>query len=174
MIFYRHPQPDVQAGLCYGRLDVDVHPNAITSIRNACSNPPHFSSIVSSPAKRALALAEPLAATTRATLTTDAQWMEMDFGAWEGRLWSEIDRAESDPWASDPFHLSPPNGETFASVVQRVKSALAECLPNTAIIAHAGPIRAARMILTNMSFEAAFSEPVPFATPITFENTKVA
>jgi alpha-ribazole phosphatase len=38
------------------------------------------------------------------------------------------------------------------------------------VICHAGPIRAARMILTGASFASVFAEPVPYAAPLRFSG----
>jgi len=89
-------------------------------------------------------------------------------GRWEGRLWSDIDRAESDLWTEDALNRSTPGGEAFVDVIVRVKAVLEGITQPTCIVAHAGPIRAAKMILTGASFDEAFAEQVPFASPITF------
>lgn len=160
--------------MCYGRLDIGLHDDAGQSIQTTCARPPRISAVISSPAKRAQALATPLAAALGLTVATDDRWAEMDFGAWEGRMWADIDRSESDPWAADPLRLSPPGGESFGAVIERVRAALEDCKPDTAVIAHAGPIRAARMILTGATFETVFAEPVPFAAPITLAQERAA
>lgn len=168
LIFYRHPTPDAARGLCYGRLDLDIGASGPDEIALACQTPPKAMQIISSPAKRALALASPLARAANLPLTTDARLWEMDMGRWEGMLWSEIDRAESDPWAEDALNRPTPDGEAFVDVIARVRPVLDEIAQPTCIVAHAGPIRAARMILTGASFEDVFAEQVPFATPVTF------
>ncbi len=170
LIFYRHPTPDAAPGLCYGRLDLDIGPSGPDEIANACKTPPNVAQIISSPAKRALALATPLATAASLSLTTDARLWEMDMGQWEGLLWSEIDRRESDPWAEDALSRKTPGGEAFVDVISRVKSLLEAITQPTCIVAHAGPNRAARMILTGAGFDEVFPEQVPFAKPITFET----
>ena len=117
-----------------------------------------------------MALAGPLADAAQATLTVDERLWEMDMGAWEGQLWSKIDRRESDPWARDALNLPTPGGEAFVDVIARVKAVLAGIDGPACIVAHAGPIRAARMILTGASFEEVFAEQVPFAQPLTFDR----
>lgn len=169
LIFYRHPTPDAATGLCYGRLDLGIGPTGPDEIARACAMAPSFTQIISSPAKRALALATPLATTAGLSLTTDERLWEMDMGRWEGLLWSEIDRAESDPWAKDALNRPTPDGEAFVDVIARVKSVLEGVTQPTCIVAHAGPIRAARMILTGASFDDVFAEQVPFATAVTFK-----
>ena len=48
----------------------------------------------------------------------------------------------------------------------RVADGLAAAPKNALIVTHAGVIRAARMILGGASFDAVFSEAVPYCTPI--------
>ena len=170
LTFYRHPTPDAAPGMCYGRLDLGVGPTGPDEIVDACANPPKVSQIISSPAQRARALAEPLAVSSGAPLITDERLWEMDMGRWEGMLWSDIDRAESDPWAADALNHPTPDGEAFTQVIKRVGAVLETLQTPSCIVAHAGPIRAARMILTDASFDEVFADPVPYATPITFQK----
>jgi alpha-ribazole phosphatase len=76
--------------------------------------------------------------------------MELSFGAWEGRHWDHIPRSESDPWADDVVHRSPPGGETVTQLRQRVARAMADLAPLSmsmeqvvVVVTHAGPIRVA-------------------------------
>jgi alpha-ribazole phosphatase len=163
MIFYRHPTPDAPLGMCYGRLDIGLGDAAAAEIAAALIAPPPMTRIVTSPAQRAMALAEALSAETGAPIVPDDRLWEMNFGEWEGRLWSEIDRTESDPWAENPWDLSPPDGESYSMVHSRVGAVLLDVEPGDVIVAHAGPIRAAMMIFEGLSFAEAFTDPVPFA-----------
>lgn len=164
MILYRHPSPDAPPGLCYGRADIGLAPAAEAEIAAAAAEAPRFRRVVSSPLRRARALAEALA--KGAPVTLDARLVELDFGAWEGRLWREIDRAESDSWAEDVWNRAPPGGESFAALHARMAAALDGIGPEDAVVTHAGPIRAALMLRAGLSFEEAFARPVPHATPI--------
>lgn len=166
MIFYRHPKPEAAPGLCYGRMDLDISAEGAQQVADACAAPVAAAKVISSPAKRALALAQPLAAAMGAPLTIDERLWEMDFGAWEGQLWSEIDRRQSDPWAEDVYNRAPPNGETFAALTTRVTAAIEDAGPDACIVAHAGPIRAAMMILGGATFQDVFARQIPFASPI--------
>lgn len=170
LIFYRHPTPDAAKGLCYGRLDLDIAAKGPAEISRACAAPPAVPRIIASPARRAMALAAPLAKAAAADLTVDGRLWEMDMGSWEGRLWSEIDRAESEPWTKDALNLPTPGGEAFVDVIARVKTVLDEIDGPACIVAHAGPIRAARMLITGASFDDVFAEQVPFAQPVIFEG----
>lgn len=166
MIFYRHPTPDAAPGLCYGRWNIGLARSAAAEIAAACADPPAFAYIVTSPSWRARQLAEALAAATGARLEADERLMEMDFGRWEGEFWEDIDRAESDPWAENPWDNAPPKGESFSMVHSRIGAALMEAPPGGCFVTHAGPIRAAMMIQRGASFAEAFAEPIPFAAPV--------
>ena len=62
MIFLRHPRPDVQPGICYGRLDLELAPGSDAEIGAALAATGPVSAVLASPARRCWALAEALAA----------------------------------------------------------------------------------------------------------------
>ena len=173
MIFLRHPKPDVPAGLCYGRTDLDIGPDGAAEIAQALETTPRVVRVIASPALRCRKLAEELARRDGVALSFDRRLWELDFGDWEGMRWEEIRRADSDRWADDPWTVAPPGGETFAAVHARVAELIAETAPGTALVCHAGPIRAARMILTGAGLKVVCAEPVPYATPIRFTRETV-
>ncbi len=166
LVFLRHPRPKVAPGTCYGRTDLDEGPTASAEIAAALKLTPGLGAVVASPARRCRRLAERLADRDGVALALDPRLWELDFGAWEGRAWAEIPRGESDPWAEDPWHRAPPGGERGADLHARVSAVLADLAPGTAVVAHAGTIRAARMLLAGESFADAFARPVPYATPL--------
>lgn len=166
MIFLRHPPVAVQPGTCYGRLDLGCAPEAGAAVGGLLTTLPPVRAVLSSPARRCRMLADAIATRNGIGVETDDRLHELDFGAWEGRPWAAIDRAESDPWAADPLAVSPPGGETFASLIARVRAALEGVPPGAAVVTHAGVIRAARIILEGASFEQVFAQPVPHCSPI--------
>jgi alpha-ribazole phosphatase len=166
VIFVRHPAAAVTAGTCYGRLEVGCAPGAEAEIGALLAALPPVRAVRSSPALRCRKLADRIAARDGLRVETDDRLCELNFGAWEGRQWSAIDRAESGAWAADPVNTAPPGGETFAALHTRVGEALADMPPGAVVVTHAGPIRAARMILTGASFARVFADPVPHCTPI--------
>ena len=138
----RHPRPLLESGVCYGQLDVegeDPRPLA----RRLRSFLPADTPVVASPLRRALGLAKALDRQAR----VDARLMEIDFGAWEGQRWSDIDRQLLEQWAADVLHFAPPGGESAARlqarVVDCVHSLCAEPGKRLALVTHAGAIRAA-------------------------------
>ena len=78
-------------------------------------------------------------------VTVDPDWRELDFGAWEGRPWSEIPAAEVEAWTADFMDARPHGGESVAMLLRRVRTAVARCCPEETWLAvtHGGPIRAA-------------------------------
>lgn len=169
MILLRHPRPAVAPGVCYGRLDLEPGPESDAEIAQALDATARLTAVWTSPARRARPLAEALAARDGVALVTDPRLWELDFGAWEGRSWDDIDRAESDPWAADPWHVAPPGGETFAALTARVAEVLAELPLGAGLVCHAGPIRAARMIVSGASMAEVFADPIPYARPLILE-----
>lgn len=140
----RHPAPDIAPGTCYGARDVPLGADAATTIERMLSQLREFAgaAIWTSPALRCLSTAERIAAALGGVPCSDARLRELDFGAWEGRLWSELPRPEVDAWLSDPVERAPPCGETGASLIARVR-AFHEAQAEGAhvVVSHGGPLK---------------------------------
>lgn len=86
---------------------------------------------------------------------------EIHFGIWEGYTYEEIIAewpAEFEKWKGDSFNISPPKGETFLQLCDRVSTFLKEAAvkhpnDNILIVSHAGPVRAILLILLNLKYE---------------------
>jgi alpha-ribazole phosphatase len=152
LFLIRHSAPLVEGGVCYGRLDLPLaepcarsFDNVIAKLEAIEAGPPQF--VWSSPLQRCERMARALALRFEAPLATDSRWIELDFGAWEGKTWSEIDRDASNGWATDYWNVAPPLGETYRELWHRVEEALStlteESAQRVAVVSHAGPIRAA-------------------------------
>lgn len=137
----RHPRPLIEAGRCYGRLDVDCEDSQPIAERLRASIPPD-TPVITSPLRRARRLAEALAPETR----IDERLSEIDFGEWEGKAWDDIDRMALDRWAADVLHFVPPGGESVAQLQARVIDFATDLraldMPCVAIVSHAGVMRA--------------------------------
>lgn len=167
MIFLRHPTPNVELGVCYGKLDLDIAETGHEQIILAHNTTPRVTKILASPALRCRKLANTIAERDGLEIVFDERLWEMDMGEWEGKRWTEIDRNVSDPWSKDPFNLPTPGGECFKDLQARVLEALQDAHTETAIICHAGPIRAVQMAWLGMSFSEAFAKQPAYAEPIT-------
>ena len=135
----RHPLPVIEAGICYGRLDVEPHDPQSVAVRLRPLLPQGIP-VISSPLRRARQLAEAL----HPAPSIDARLSEIDFGEWEGKPWDDIDRDALDAWAADVLGFTPPGGESVARLQQRAIdfAASLDNLPNVALVTHAGILRA--------------------------------
>lgn len=154
----RHAAPCIAAGTCYGASDVgaDAGGTHEAARRLAAALPADRVLVRHSPLARCAQLARALEA-LRPDLVArpDARLAEMDFGAWEGRPWSDIGRDAVDAWTADFAGHAPGGGESLARMLARVAAAFAEaraeCGPQAAgdvvWITHAGVARCVRWCL---------------------------
>lgn len=111
---------------------------------------PGLSAVVSSPLRRCLGTAERVAEAAGVPMVVDPDFIETDFGRWEGLTFTEA--AEQDPdvhsrWLGDTA-VSPPGGESFAIVRARVERGLRRIVEEhpggvVAVISHVTPIKLA-------------------------------
>ncbi|MDR2112902.1 MAG: histidine phosphatase family protein [Candidatus Accumulibacter sp.] len=135
----RHPPPLIEPGVCYGRLDVDCRePARFAAGLRSCL--PAGLAVYSSPLRRALRLAHELS--PPGSVRVDPRLSEIDFGAWEGRRWDDIERREIDAWAADVAGFAPPGGESVAALRARALGFAAALEDDAAIVTHAGVMRA--------------------------------
>lgn len=133
----RHPQPVVEAGICYGRLDLAAENAAEVATRLRAELPAGLP-VWSSPLRRCRELAGLLHPQPQ----LDERLAEMDFGDWEGLAWDAIPRAELDAWAADVAGYTPPGGESPRQLQQRALAFVADLRePEAVIVTHAGVIR---------------------------------
>ena len=143
----RHTRPQVEAGLCYGRLDVPLAPTYASDCAMVAARLPAVQALWSSPLTRCRVLADAIGTRSSIAPRIDERLCELKFGEWEGQRWDRVDRAQSEHWAADYWNVAPPGGETYRELCERVGAVLAEILtcnaPRIAVVMHAGPIRAA-------------------------------
>ncbi|MDR1995400.1 alpha-ribazole phosphatase family protein [Azonexus sp.] len=133
----RHPPPRVAQGVCYGAMDVPAEPAAVFAAALRADLPPGLP-LWSSPLQRC----HELAAALHPAPIFDERLREMDFGAWEGRRWADIPRAELDAWAADVDGYVPPGGESARQLQRRVLDFVTTLTVTEAVlVTHAGVIR---------------------------------
>ncbi|MEW6225841.1 MAG: histidine phosphatase family protein [Chloroflexota bacterium] len=91
--------------------------------------PVRFDQVITSPLFRARETAEILGHGAR--VEADPRLREMDYGAWEGRTYAQIDeqdRALRSEWELAPDRLACPGGESGNDVAERVRSFLSDLL----------------------------------------------
>src|SRR4051794_8640473 len=101
IIAVRHPRPAIDAGVCYGQLNValaePVDQAAQALLERVSSE--RFARVVTSPLHRAHGLATAIAVALDVELSVEPRLQEMSFGAWEGVPWVSIPWNEIDAWA---------------------------------------------------------------------------
>ena len=165
LILVRHPKPRCEAGICYGRLDLECEPDALAAAVLRIRELAFTSRVFTSPARRARDLAIRLSAEA----IVDDRLQELDFGAWEGRRWEDLGREAIDAWYQGLPDSAPPNGETLIAMAARCASWLKSLQPRerpVLTVTHGGPIRVIRAILESKEILTYFAVPVPFAEPI--------
>ena len=172
-IFLRHPPLPQMQGRCYGRLDVQLEEQVFADAVAVLYAMPDASPlwrlpILSSPAQRCRGLAQACASTggVMREVAFDPRLLEMEFGDWEGRPWSMLDRAALDRWADDVAGFRPPGGECFDDLEQRVGEALAGLREPHLIVTHAGVIRAAWHLQGARPIAEAAAIEVPHLQPL--------
>lgn len=158
VLLVRHGEADA-AGCCYGaRHDVPLSAAGREQAAAAAARVGTPGVLLSSPARRALQTA----ACFGMAPAPDSRWIERDFGAWEGRPWTDCWAQVPEEVTRDPDRyaaFTPPEGEPLEAVQRRVADALDELAAGASggvadagatsvggpvvVVTHAGPIRLA-------------------------------
>ena len=145
IVFIRHSSLAIPRGVCYGVSNIDVSNNfqleAEVLKQKLKGYKPDL--VVSSPLQRCLKLAfftfdrEP---------QINSDLIEVNYGEWEGRAWTDISVPGNNLWMYNNINSSPPNGESFSALKQRVVVQLKRLLDSSfdkiAVVSHGGVIRA--------------------------------
>lgn len=86
-----------------------------------------FAEIVASPLARAQQTAAPTARRAGLSVTLDDGLLEIDYGEWDGRGESEVERddaARFHQWSTHPGRVGPPGGESGAVIAARALPAI--------------------------------------------------
>ncbi|MDV6237650.1 alpha-ribazole phosphatase [Leptospira ellisii] len=143
----RHTAPDVPNGTCYGRTDVPLTPSYRTDTARVVSKLGiRPDKLYSSPSSRCSILAESISESFEIKLEYSDLLMELDFGSWEGKLWSEIPESESRFWTDNFVEAETPEGESYKQLFDRVSVFLENNLDLSSdekigIVTHGGVIR---------------------------------
>jgi alpha-ribazole phosphatase len=155
LILIRHTRVAV-TGVCYGRSQVALADSFVDEVNHIKAQlvAVNVSAYYTSPAQRCLSFAVQIAS----KFTVDERLSELDFGAWEGLSWDDIDQQAIDLWAQDYVNCAPPFGESYAQLAQRVAAFIRHIPPLTCIvvITHAGVIRAVNALLNNIPLVDSF------------------
>ncbi|TGL62802.1 alpha-ribazole phosphatase family protein [Leptospira sarikeiensis] len=176
----RHTTPEVEPGTCYGKTDLGLPSSFEKEAENVRKLlPTNVHSIRTSPLFRCYSLAEFLSKqmesdTFSPAWKVDQNIQELNFGDWEGRLWEDLPRTETDLWMEDYVHRKPPGGETYLELKNRIVKSWEETLQEarswekikkeegeaseykTIWVSHGGPIRCLASLVLGFPLENSF------------------
>lgn len=103
--------------------------------------------IVASPLRRAQQTAAAIAQHCATDVETDARWIELDYGDYDGQPMTAIAPEVWAQWRSDA-HFRPPGGESMAELDLRVRAAINDLVGSVdaghvVVVSHVSPIKAA-------------------------------
>ena len=164
LILVRHGESEGNAaGLLLGRMDSPLTGRGRSQARSLADAVSGATRLVSSPLSRARETAEALG--TGLPVEIDDRWVEVDYGAFDGRPLGDVPGEVWARWRSDPT-FAPPGGESLASAGVRVRQACQELLaePDGAargdgvvvVVSHVSPIKAAACWSLGMGDEGAW------------------
>ncbi len=106
--------------------------------------------IISSPLRRARETASAIADAVRLEVEVDERLVEMDYGEWDERSFSDFPPEDLARWRRDAT-FAPPGGESLIAVGERVASLCGELIDGPLVIAvsHVSPIKAAALWAMN-------------------------
>ena len=158
----RHGAPETP-GLLMGRTD-GVPTAAGIAACVAQAEDLGIEMLVASDLRRSRAAGEAIGEAAGLPLTIDPRWRELDFGDWDGKAASAIDRDALGRFWSDPDANPPPGGERWSALTGRVSAAIADLSPvPTLVVAHGGAMRAALHALCGFDLRQLWAFDLPYA-----------
>lgn len=167
-----------RAGYLDGRTDSALTADGWRQIEMQTSAR-HWPLVVASPLSRAHLPAVALAAKMGARLMVDPDWAELDFGLWEGRKRTEIEADASGrdllaAFYNNPQAHPPPDGEDWTSLEARIIRAMEHVVAEAdgkpaLVLTHAGPMRAALSLSTNVPLQSLWSFRIGYGARLTLD-----
>ena len=145
--FARHGEtPPNRAGLLLGRSDAALTDQGRVQAERlaAALSGLDVARVLTSPLRRACDTAAPIAAACGRSVEVDDRLIEIDYGEWEGRPFTDLDPDVVAHWRRDSAFV-PPGGESLEVVAGRVASCCVEWLDARVVgaVSHVSPIKAA-------------------------------
>jgi len=143
LILLRHGRTKANAGgLLQGRIDPDLDELGVQQAKAAAERIGAVDRVIASP----LARAQQTAAALGQTVETDARFIELDYGDWEGTPVKDVPPETWEQWRND-LDFRPPGGETLNELGERVRAGLADLAAEAVhndivVVSHVSPIKA--------------------------------
>jgi alpha-ribazole phosphatase len=149
---WRHPRAIDARGRCIGQTDLAVDPRKARRLAH------YICAVVRqrglprevwvSPLQRSRDVGRVLAGWGY-RVHVDARLMELHFGAWDGRPWTQIAWDEVEAWQADLLHHAPGGGESLAMLAQRVQGFVADAQTTARprlVVTHGGWLNALQQL----------------------------
>jgi alpha-ribazole phosphatase len=173
LLIIRHAETDMSGTFC-GHADPPVNERGhaqIDALLKTLHNHP-IDTVYTSDLQRARTTAEALANASAAPLAIMPNLREINFGAWEGLSWNEIETSNNSyakQWIKAHPNLPAPNGESFEAFHNRVMQAFEQLLVDTtdqhaALITHAGVMRVILQTLCGVDQQQAWELTNPYCS----------
>ena len=166
---------------CGRALDPDLTTDGLAMAESFCTayRDEQWTAIYSSPLKRAVTTALPLAHALDKRIETRDALAEIDYGAWDGLTAEVVARRwpmEHERWVADPAWNPPTGGETAVALAQRMTSVVEEITSahldgNVLVVSHKAAIRVLLCALLGVDvgrFRYRFGCPVGSVTIVEF------
>ena len=146
IIVVRHGQTAANAqGLLLGRLDVDLDDVGRAQATALAAAVPAPDLVVTSPLARTRQTAAAFGGDVE--IEVDEQWIEMDYGEFDGHPAADVPNETWARWRAD-VDFVPPGGESLARMTARVHDALDDLAARVTgrrvvVVTHVSPIKAA-------------------------------
>ena len=151
LCIWRHPRPQGAVGRCIGRTDLPVDRRKAKRLAHRIrrhARQQRWPRVVhTSPLARSVAVGRWLARWGWQH-HIDTALSELDFGAWDGQRWDDIDVAAIEAWCRDLAHDRGHGGESVAALFERCARWLdsARMSEPRCVVGHAGWMNAAQRL----------------------------
>lgn len=166
ILLIRHGATDLIGRVLYGRMP-GVHLNQqgasqARQLARALQSRCRLSEVISSSMERALETAQPIAEAQGLSVHTDDAFIEIDFGAWMGKPFSELHNIELwNRYYRFRATTRPPGGESMMDVQSRAWTGVARIIERhagsrdavVAVVTHGDVIRALLLLVLGMSID---------------------
>ena len=106
---------------------------------------------------------------------TDQRLKEITFGLWEGHTWAELRGKFQDAERArdaDKWDYVPPNGESYAMLVDRLRPWLESITEETVVVSHGGVARALMAMIADVPSHEAPRHDIHQGRVLVFENSR--
>jgi len=159
---------EVQGGVYFrGRTDDPLSERGWQQVFKQCRGK-QWDVVVSSPLRRCASFAAAWGEAHQLPVEFADDWMEIDFGAWEGLCAEAIDPEILRQFYADPLSYTPPNAESYSTFCSRIEQAWNKLINQHAgktilVVTHAGVIRALYGYLLQIPPQCRVKIEVPYA-----------